>query len=792
MDAGAFHDEYNLESLTLARPEGWQFSMQVTPRYRHCYGDKPAEPFSARLAANAMKRAAMFVDVGAHYGFYTLLAASEHPALEVLAFEPVPENFEILQRNVTRMGLPNVKLHPAAASDADGEARFNISMASDNCSFYPHPNAPPLKQVSVPTLRIDSLLKARSPCPIFVKIDTDGHELAVLRGMAGSMDRFKDLSLLIEFNPKMQRAAGHEPEAMLRELDRLGFAMFLLDETRFLPLRLQPATNWAEFFAPQSYANLYCVRKERALSVCFFSHSAQLGGAERSLLELATELVTDHGAVCSVVLPKHGPLAEELKRSGVGVIESSYPWWCEASSATTSTDVFEHLSPGASSLLKSVVPTLARVAPDVIVTQTMVIPWGAVAAALLNKPHVWSLCEAGDTDLGYRFLIPFAEVVQSVVDCSSLIYTTSDTVGRALFPTLGPERRRTLYRHVSIPRSSPDANAPGLFAQNGAARLGIFATLIEGKGQEDAVRAVAQLIADGRNVELLLAGHSDPRYRAVLRGLIAEHGLAGRVQMPGFLSDPYPAMRETEIHIVCSRNEAFGRACVEAMLLGKPVIYTAAGSFPEYMIDGVTGLAYPPGDAAALASRVSALMDHPELMTSLGKQAQACAMAKFTRDAYGGEFYRALRSLVTSGAMPPVLSQRLKALAESAGIKISDFWNPGKIWRRLQRFHGKRRPKLVRWIETRRDRRRIEREAKIVEASGLFDHSWYLQQNPDVAAAKVDPLRHYLEAGAQEGRNPNPTFDTATYVLQHPEIVRQDANPFVHYILQTGGTRARP
>jgi hypothetical protein len=42
----------------------------------------------------------------------------------------------------------------------------------------------------------------------------------------------------------------------------------------------------------------------------------------------------------------------------------------------------------------------------------------------------------------------------------------------------------------------------------------------------------------------------------------------------------------------------------------------------------------------------------------------------------------------------------------------------------------------------------------------LFDTAWYLAANPDVAAAGVDPLQHYIDYGAAEGRDPNPLFDS--------------------------------
>ncbi|TLU72668.1 hypothetical protein [Lichenicoccus roseus] len=65
----------------------------------------------------------------------------------------------------------------------------------------------------------------------------------------------------------------------------------------------------------------------------------------------------------------------------------------------------------------------------------------------------------------------------------------------------------------------------------------------------------------------------------------------------------------------------------------------------------------------------------------------------------------------------------------------------------------------------------------------IFDSDWYRAQYPDVAASRVDPVRHYLNDGAREGRDPNPYFDTDWYVTNNPDVAAARQNPFLHYLL---------
>ncbi|MBN1121879.1 MAG: hypothetical protein JXJ17_12425 [Anaerolineae bacterium] len=69
-----------------------------------------------------------------------------------------------------------------------------------------------------------------------------------------------------------------------------------------------------------------------------------------------------------------------------------------------------------------------------------------------------------------------------------------------------------------------------------------------------------------------------------------------------------------------------------------------------------------------------------------------------------------------------------------------------------------------------------------IQNSELFDRAWYLQTYPDVAAQRINPIRHYLLHGVDEGRNPNPHFSTKSYLRRYPDVAQSGFNPFVHYI----------
>jgi hypothetical protein len=101
-------------------------------------------------------------------------------------------------------------------------------------------------------------------------------------------------------------------------------------------------------------------------------------------------------------------------------------------------------------------------------------------------------------------------------------------------------------------------------------------------------------------------------------------------------------------------------------------------------------------------------------------------------------------------------------------------------WKITAPLRGMTRP----FRKTDKKKRQLQKQIHLIKSSGLFDEQWYLAQYPDVAQNGVDPIRHYLQNGATEDRNPSPTFHTQMYRESHPEVMQSGENPLVHYIRQ--------
>jgi FkbM family methyltransferase len=191
------------------------------------------ERYETALFLDAIQPGAVVVDVGANTGYYALLASQRTGGNgAVYAFEPVPDNFALLRRNVERNHSACVTCLPHAVLDRRGSAR--IFTDRDNhgmASLSPHNVNHQATVVDVESITLDEYLlderKVRSVDVI--KIDAEGAEALVLSG-ARRILRNHNPRIFLEVCAYAQKNIGTDPAAMFEELEQMGYGFRLIDE----------------------------------------------------------------------------------------------------------------------------------------------------------------------------------------------------------------------------------------------------------------------------------------------------------------------------------------------------------------------------------------------------------------------------------------------------------------------------------------------------------------------------------------------------------------------------------
>jgi FkbM family methyltransferase len=224
------------------------------------------EEAETRLFSSFVKEGMTVVDIGANIGYYTLLAARlVGEKGKVFAFEPSPDNFALLKRNVEANGYKNIVLVPKAVSDRKATARLRIDRASSGghslSAFRDTKDF-----VDVETISLDRYFANGVEHIDVLKIDAEGAEMAILNGMPRLLERNTDLTLLTEFFPRAIRAFGYAPEEYVRRLGASGFQIYPIEEgqeelERLDPNRVQELVqSLVEKGAKRDVLNLVCLR----------------------------------------------------------------------------------------------------------------------------------------------------------------------------------------------------------------------------------------------------------------------------------------------------------------------------------------------------------------------------------------------------------------------------------------------------------------------------------------------------------------------------------------------------
>ena len=220
---------------------------------------QPFEPYTTELFERAIRPTATVLDIGAQFGYYALLAARRVGSAGcVYAFEPVPSNVDLLERNIQLNGYSEtIHAVPKAVGNRHTQETLYVYRGSDSHSMYRHPRVAVKETIRVECVTIDEFLGGQRVDVI--KMDIEGHEPSALAGMAHTIARSDPLSPIIEFAPAYLRRAGVEPHEYLTQLRGFGFDLQLIDEASH---RLKPVpTDFTQPHDPTWYANLYCTKK---------------------------------------------------------------------------------------------------------------------------------------------------------------------------------------------------------------------------------------------------------------------------------------------------------------------------------------------------------------------------------------------------------------------------------------------------------------------------------------------------------------------------------------------------
>jgi len=259
--------------------------------------------------------------------------------------------------------------------------------------------------------------------------------------------------------------------------------------------------------------------------------------------------------------------------------------------------------------------------------------WLAGCRRLVHTPH-------GHVFTGYygpvlsRLFVYAERLTAAITD--TIITLTPRGIEDHLLWHIAPEEKFTVVPSgVELEGFAPPSSADGGSSARAALSLhpdepivGSVGRLDRVKGYDQLVEASDLVLRERPDAWFVVAGDGDER--RTLENQAHRLGVAGRWRFLGWQEDLEPLYHSFDLSVLPSRNEGMGRAAVEAMACGRPVVATAVGGVPSVVKDGVTGLLVPPEDPQALARAILQLLEDETARRRMGEAGPKWVRERFS------------------------------------------------------------------------------------------------------------------------------------------------------------------
>jgi len=211
---------YEVNGVKLELNSGSWFDRELIAGRAH-------NPIVLEVLVERLARGGTFLDVGANIGYFSLLAA-QMEGVRVFAFEPSPRELARLYRNIVLNGRSEITVLPYGLAEDDGVRSLNLALESDYgmnsvidlSEFTRSVSHLDCRFVRLGNILSESVLRDVRVC----KIDVEGAEMSVLRGMTAVMPMLRQALFVVEISPDFLARAGCTPRDIYEFFDAWGYA----------------------------------------------------------------------------------------------------------------------------------------------------------------------------------------------------------------------------------------------------------------------------------------------------------------------------------------------------------------------------------------------------------------------------------------------------------------------------------------------------------------------------------------------------------------------------------------
>lgn len=325
-----------------------------------------------------------------------------------------------------------------------------------------------------------------------------------------------------------------------------------------------------------------------------------------------------------VLIHKHGDTEEELKKVGVEYRIIPYE------GCTVPADKPSRIK----GMIKSVINMVQEKKIEKIVRDENIdlvhinvstTSIGAKSALKLGKPLVWHAREFLEEDVNLTYIN--RRKTKMLLQKANMMIAISEAVAKHFREEYQINRIVTVYNGINFENL---LSVKEIEKNQSVIKIALVGRIVPTKGQLEALKALKIVRKKGYNVCLSIVGDSgNENYYQMIKKYIESNDLEQCVLLVPHKKDLRQVWKETDIALICSTKEGFGRVTAEFMLNGVPVIGANTGATPELLKEN-RGLLYEYGDENDLANKIMKAINETDLTLRMAQDAQKYAKEKFT------------------------------------------------------------------------------------------------------------------------------------------------------------------
>jgi FkbM family methyltransferase len=234
-----------LPYLASGRPSETECTLRDGLRFRLNTGDTIQRfvyywglwsPNECWLLRELLRPGDVFVDAGANFGYFTILASRlVGPTGQVIAFEPTPSTVRRLKRNLELNGASNVTLHECAITETPGTVRISAISALNSGANTILQMEQARESWDVPAVRLEDVIRAGQAIRV-MKVDVEGAEVLLVRGFREHLEAGLVSFVICEVHDSLLRRQGSSAAEFFELMKSFGYAAYDFERQRLTEL----------------------------------------------------------------------------------------------------------------------------------------------------------------------------------------------------------------------------------------------------------------------------------------------------------------------------------------------------------------------------------------------------------------------------------------------------------------------------------------------------------------------------------------------------------------------------